>query len=149
MKVRIKKLHSNAVIPTYANPGDAGMDLTAISCEWIDNSNSGKPSYLRCKTGLAMEIPEGYVGLLFSRSSVTHKTSLILGNCVGVIDSTYRGEIEFRFKDIGFEGEYHHYTNGDRVGQIIILPYPQIEFEEIDELSDSDRGKGGFGSTGS
>jgi len=126
MKVKIKKLHSNAVIPKYAKPGDAGMDLTAVS---VDFSNW---NYLTYHTGLAIEIPEGYVGLLFPRSSI-YKTGQQLSNSVGVIDSGYRGEIMMKFtRDV--ESEEIAYKPGDRIGQIMILPYPQVEFQEVEEI---------------
>ena len=137
MKVNIKKLVENAVIPTYAKPGDAGMDLYSTS---IEISEDGVVTY---GTGLSMEIPEGYVGLLFPRSS-NYKQDLVLCNSVGVIDSGYRGEIMFKYFQIG----ENMYKVGDRVGQIIILPYPQIEFTEVDDLSKTERGEGGFGHTG-
>jgi dUTP pyrophosphatase len=95
-------------------------------------------------TGLAIEIPEGHVGLLFPRSSIS-KTVLSLANSVGVIDSGYRGSIMFKFR---YPEEGMVYDVGDRVGQIIIMPYPTIEFEETEELSSTERGQGGFGSTG-
>ena len=140
MKVKIKKLHTNAVIPKYAKPGDAGMDLTAVSVDFSDWN------YLTYHTGLAIEIPEGYVGLLFPRSSV-YKTGQQLSNSVGVIDSGYRGEIMMKFtRDL--ESEENAYKPGDRIGQIMILPYPQVEFQEVEEIEKSDRGEGGFGSTG-
>lgn len=142
MKVKIKKLNENAVTPKYAKEGDSGMDLTAIGIEYTKD-------YVSYKTGLAFEIPNGYVGLLFPRSS-NSKKDLILSNSVGIIDSGYRGEVEFRYKGLYKQGGI--YTNtydvGDRVGQIIILPYPKIEFEEVNELSDTERGDGGFGSSG-
>jgi dUTP pyrophosphatase len=94
-------------------------------------------------TGIAIEIPQGYVGLLFPRSSVS-KTVLTLSNSVGVIDSGYRGSIMFKFR---YPEEGPVYEVGDRVGQIIIMPYPQISFEEVEELSETERGEGGFGST--
>ena len=99
MKVKIKKLDNAAVIPSYATNGDAGLDLTAVSCQ-IDQSGL----FIEYGTGLAVEIPEGYVGLLFPRSSVS-KTTLILANHVGVVDSGYRGEIKFRFKDLVMKGK--------------------------------------------
>lgn len=139
MKVKIKKLHPDAVIPKYAKLGDAGMDLVAISEEWNDNN-----TMVTYDTGLSMEIPEGYVGLLFPRSSIS-KTELILANSVGVIDSGYRGPIMFKFR---YLEEGMVYDLGSRIGQIIIMPYPQVEFEEVEELSSSERGEGGFGSTG-
>lgn len=145
MQVNIKKLSPEAVTPTYAKHGDAGMDLTATSKSYDDNSN------VVYGTSLAFEIPSGYVGLLFPRSSNTKK-DLILGNSVGVIDSGYRGEVVFKFKRtadqlIKVVNVDEIYSVGDRIGQIIILPYPKIEFVEVDELSNSERGNGGFGST--
>uniref|UniRef100_UPI003D7FE5D2 dUTP diphosphatase n=1 Tax=Pedobacter sp. TaxID=1411316 RepID=UPI003D7FE5D2 len=147
MKVNVKKLAENAVLPTYAKHGDAGMDLTATSKNYDEHGN------VVYGTGLAFEIPNGYVGLLFPRSSNTKK-DLILGNSVGVIDSGYRGEVVFKFKSTIFNEEtmryeygYSEYSEGDRIGQIIILPYPKIEFNLVDELSTTDRGIGGFGST--
>ena len=138
MKVRIKRLHPDAVVPKYAKAGDAGMDLTAVEMEREWN-------IVTYKTGLAIEIPEGHVGLLFPRSSV-YKTSMVLSNCVGVIDSGYRGEIMMKFRSTESNKAYEV---GDRVGQLIIMPYPQVELEEVDSLSSTDRGKGGYGSTGS
>lgn len=152
MKVRIKKLDEKAVIPAYAKDGDAGMDLTATSMRYDDDGN------VVYGTGLAFEIPKGYVGLLFPRSS-NAKKDLLLSNSVGVIDSGYRGEISFKFKPCAKFDEYHLtwlkdanestlYKEGDRIGQIIIIPYPEIEFVESDELSETERGAGGYGSTG-
>jgi dUTP pyrophosphatase len=142
MKVKIKKLDERAVIPSYAKEGDAGMDLTAIE---IQMDSNGK--FIQYHTGLAMEIPEGFVGMLYARSSVTKK-DLILKNCVGIIDSGYRGEICLRFQVTG--ANLHGkdiYKVGEKVGQIIIQPIPFIEFEEVLELEESERGEGGFGST--
>ena len=141
MKVKIKKLHPDATIPTYAKPGDAGMDLTAVSADFSDLD------HLTYHTGLAIEIPEGYVGLLFPRSSV-YKTGQQLINSVGVIDSGYRGEIMLKYTRNINETERIAYRPGDRVGQLIIMPYPSIEFEEAEELSLTSRGSGGYGSTG-
>lgn len=138
MKVKIKKLHEDAVIPSYAKHGDAGMDLYSVRMEKDNNQNDVH------YTGLAVEIPEGYVGLLYPRSSIS-KTSCALRNSVGVIDSGYRGEIMVKF---GCSTNLNCYRVGDRVAQLIIMPYPQIELEEVEELSDTDRGDGGFGSTG-
>jgi dUTP pyrophosphatase len=141
--VRIKKLHPNAVIPSYSKEGDAGMDLTIttiISETTID---------ITYGFGLAMEIPKGFVGLVFPRSSV-RKYDLSLTNCVGVIDSGYRGEIQATFKKTNWlKGTNSEtYRVGDRGAQIIILPYPKINFIVSEELSDTERGEGGFGSTG-
>jgi dUTP pyrophosphatase len=140
MQVKIKKLHNNAVIPQYAKAGDAGMDLVAT--EVID----GYGFSVTYGTGLAMEIPEGFVGLVFPRSSI-RKYELSLTNCVGVIDSGYRGEIQATFrKEAGIPSK--RYDVGDKIAQMIILPYPSIQFIETDELSNTERGEGGFGSTG-
>lgn len=153
LKVKIKKLHPDAVIPKYAKPGDAGMDLTAVSKSTDEKGN------LVYGTGLAFEIPRGYVGLIFPRSSNAN-TSLYLTNSVGVIDSQFRGEVKVKYKSIVNEvvtedGEPSlHYINvndyeiGNRVGQIIIMPYPQVQFQVVDELSETERGDGGYGSTG-
>lgn len=140
MKVRIKKLHKDAVIPRYAKQGDAGMDLvaTSVSIDEIGNIVYG--------SGLAFEIPEGYVGLLFPRSSIS-RTNLLLTNSVGVLDSGYRGEVMFKFKPTSKE-DCLHYGIGERIGQIIIVPYPHIEFVVSDELTETERGTGGYGSTG-
>ena len=137
MKVKIKKLHSDAVIPKYAKKGDAGMDLTAVDVM----ADGGTITY---KTGIAIEIPPWHVGLLFPRSSV-YKTGQTLTNCVGVIDSGYRGEIMMKYTLSPYQREYEI---GDRVGQIIIMPHPRIDFEEVDELTATERGTGGYGSTG-
>ena len=142
MKIKIKKVSPNAIIPKYAKTGDAAMDLVATSMEVDRHGN------LVYKTGLALEIPEGFVGLLFPRSSVS-KTSMSLANSVGVIDSGYRGEIMLKYKDIGRSSNIQVvYKAGDRVGQLMIIPHPKVEFIEVSELSNSDRGSGGFGSTG-
>ena len=146
MKLKIKKLHKDAIIPSYAKDGDACFDLTAVSAE-LQNG------FVQYNTGLAFEIPKGHVGLIFPRSSVTKK-DMMLKNSVGVIDSGYRGEVSFRFHT--FKNEVlgmsiptdNIYDVGERVGQMMILPIPTVEFEEVDELSDSDRGEGGYGSTG-
>ena len=141
MKVRIKRLSENAVIPAYANPGDAGLDLVATYVKVEDHNKYG---FFEYGTGLAVEIPEGYIGLIFPRSSIS-KTGMMLANAVGVIDSSYRGEIKLRFKYISGTNSYEV---GDRVAQLIILPYPIVEFEEAQELSETQRSSGGFGSTG-
>lgn len=175
MKVKIKKLHKDAVIPKYAKQGDAGLDLTAVSCEYDEYGN------IVYHTGLAFEIPEGYVGLIFPRSSICKK-DLSLTNAVGVLDSGFRGEVTAKFKptlcfgdgylgeedikifdkpkddfpcSVGCMGEFNTdtepcemYDEFERIAQMIILPYPQIEFEEVEELSETERGEGGYGSTG-
>ncbi len=137
--IKAKKLHPEAVIPKYANPGDAGLDLTAISRE-ADYENK----QITYSTGLAITIPEGYVGLLFPRSSV-YKYGLSLCNSVGVIDSGYRGEIKLKFNMLNSDKIY---KKGDRVGQLIILPQPHVNITEVESLDISYRGGQGFGSTG-
>lgn len=153
MKIRIKRLINSAVIPHRAHTTDAGMDLVATSKSVDEEGN------IVYGTGLAVEIPKGYVGLLFPRSSNARKT-LLLSNSVGVIDSGYRGEVTMKFKPsdkfLNYDGVAFKmkgaltssYDVGDRVGQMIVIPYPEIEFEEADELSDSERGEGGYGSSG-
>ena len=138
--VKVKKLDPNAVIPSYSKVGDAGMDLT-ITKEIENTSFSVSYGF-----GIAMEIPKGYVGLVFPRSSVRNQ-DLILSNCVGVIDSGYRGELQATFKKTNGLDSIK-YKVGDRGAQIIILPYPTIYMTEVPELSDTERGSGGFGSTG-
>jgi len=141
LKLKIKKLQPNAVIPSYATAGDAGLDLTAVS-------KIPTQRYIQYGTGLAMEIPEGHVGLLFPRSSVS-KVDLILANCVGVVDAPYRGEVMLRFKRHTNEmGEFIDYQIGEKVAQLIIIPRPLVIPEEVEELSDTQRGEGGFGHTG-
>ena len=138
MQVKFKKLVESAKMPFQGSKGAAGFDLTAVTKEQIDYYHT------RYGTGIAVEIPEGYVGLLFPRSSC-YKQGMLLSNCVGVIDSDYRGEITAVF--LGTDKEVC-YNIGDRICQIIIMPYPQIEYIEASELSDTARGTGGYGSTG-
>lgn len=176
MNIKIKRLHDKAIVPLYAKHGDACFDLVAVSTKITDK-------YIEYGTGLSMEIPEGYVGLVFARSSVSDK-DIMLKNCVGIIDSCYRGEIKLRYATINRsikrkatqdeleryiiennitdvkEQDYiknsddamihlaDSYTNGDRVGQMMIIPVPFIQFEEVDNLSGTSRGDGGFGHTG-
>lgn len=155
MKVKIKRLRPDAVIPRYAKNGDAGFDLTAVSRDFDGKGN------IVYGTGLAFEIPEGYVGLVFPRSSIADK-ELALTNAVGVVDSGYRGEVTAKFKPMScFYSTVNHstalsvaanahivYNVGERIAQMIILPYPRIEFDEVSELSQTERGTGGYGSSG-
>ena len=143
MQVKIKKVNSLAQIPSYAKDGDAGMDLIATSII------SETPSQITYGLGISLEIPKGFVGLVFPRSSI-RKTRLQLSNSVGVIDSGYRGELQATFNKITttIENQKNDYKVGDRVCQITIIPYPPIEFNEVNELSNTERGEGGFGSTG-
>ena len=136
LNVKIKRLVPEAIVPKYAKPGDAGMDVCAVSKNETDK-------YVEYGTGLAFEIPEGYTMLVFPRSSVSN-TDLVMANSVGVIDAGYRGELKLRFRKNGSDD----YRIGDRVGQIIVLPYPAVNFEEVESLSESIRCEGGFGSSG-
>lgn len=137
MRIRIKKLYPDAVVPKYSHFGDAAVDLVGVK-KWEDKF--GNICY---GTGLAMEIPEGHVGLLFPRSSIS-KTNLRLANAVGVIDSGYRGEVMLKFDKQGDKD----YEVGDRIGQLMLIPIPSIQFVEVVNLPNSDRGGGSFGSTG-
>jgi dUTP pyrophosphatase len=139
MQVKIKRLNDKAILPTKAHATDAGYDLYAAS------SSVDKDYNIVYGTGVAVEIPTGYVGLVFPRSSIASK-DIMLSNSVGVIDSGYRGEVMTKFKRV--TGEFDSYQVGDRIAQLIIIPYPEVTFVEVDELSDSDRGVGGYGSTG-
>lgn len=150
--LKIKKLHPDAVIPKQMTDGAAGFDLTAISVnmEFHKNDSHGPLDFTRssCKytydTGLAFEIPKGHVGLIFPRSSI-HKTDMVLSNCVGVIDQDYRGPVKFVF-NMRYQG-LKFYEVGERVGQLVIMQLPEVVIEEVEELSDTARGQGGFGST--
>lgn len=139
-------MNDKAVIPTKAHSTDAGFDLTAVDKYFDEYGN------IVYGTGLAIEIPEGYFGALFPRSSVTKK-ALMLGNSVGVIDTGFRGELIFKYKPSAYfaqrgEKEVFDYEIGDRIGQLIILPYPEIEFKQVEALSESVRGTGSYGSSG-
>lgn len=140
MKVKIKKVHPDAVKPKYAKENDAGMDLVATS---IISNTSFQITY---GLGIALEIPDGMVGLVFPRSSIRN-TELTLSNSVGVIDAGYRGELQATFNKLNGLDSIA-YNVGDRIAQIIIVPHPVVQFVEVDELSESKRGDGGFGSTG-
>ena len=173
LKVKIKKLYKSAVIPSYAHSTDCGLDLTAVRKTYDEYGN------VVYGFGLAFEIPEGYAGFIFPRSS-NYKSGLLLTNSVGVIDSGYRGEVTAKFAannkmirprkfidklkmlfeteksykntdydDVNISIDFEDgYNEGDRVAQMVILPYPKVEFNEVEELSETERGKGGYGSTG-
>lgn len=157
MKVKFKKINPRAVAPKIQTDSSAGMDLTAISFE-IDNDNG----FVKYDTGIAVEIPEGHVGLIFPRSSIC-KTAQTMANCVGVIDADYRGSISVVMRmyvnpeilqeaymnlDPLPDKDITVYRPGDRIAQLVIMPYPKIELEEAEELSETKRGAGGYGSTG-
>ena len=136
MILKIKKLIPEAVVPNYAKKGDAGLDLIATS-------SKNCAEFIEFGTGLAVEIEEGNVGLLFPRSSIS-KTGHRLLNSVGVIDSGYRGEIKVRMSWTN----QNCYKVGDKIAQLVIMELPQVLIEEVEDLEESDRGSGGFGSTG-
>lgn len=161
MKIKFKKLHKDAVLPSYAKPGDAGLDLTTI-CDGFLTVEDGY-HFVEYDIGLAVEIPEGYAGFIFPRSSAS-KAPLIQANCVGVIDSGYRGSIKVRCKvdAVSFAAKFGASTRlseerlaalpipkkGERVAQLIIMPVLFIEPKSVKKLSETDRGEGGFGSSG-
>lgn len=142
--MRIKKLHEKAVVPHYATVGSAGLDLTVISDE--DTIVIPYQSTMLCRTGLSFEIPKGYVGLIYIRSSVGSKLDLVLSNQVGVIDSDYRGEVMLPLRNLGRGARV--INSGTRIAQMVITPINQVDIEVVDELSETKRGVGGFGSTG-
>jgi dUTP pyrophosphatase len=142
MKIKFKRLCPEAQMPKKAHDTDACFDLVATSINFINELDK---EYHEYETGLAVNIPFGYVGLIFPRSSIS-KTRYVLSNSVGVIDPGFLGEIKFRFKELEFHSDYYHI--GDRIGQLMIIPIPEIEFEETSDLGISDRNTGGFGSTG-
>ncbi len=144
MEIKFKRLSDNAVLPSKAHPTDAGLDLTCTNI--TSEVNECGQFVLVYHIGIAVEIPVGYVGLIFQRSSV-YKKSLTLTNAVGVIDSCYRGEILFKFKNTSGDSIPAVYNIGDRIGQLIIMPYPEVEPVFADTLSETDRGENGFGSS--
>lgn len=171
MKVKIKRGPKAVLLPSYAKRGDAGIDLRATSKKLVTNEDESE--YIEYGTDLYIAIPEGYMGLLFPRSSISTK-DLLLANGVGVIDSQYRGELKVRFKiktgyyqlfqenedgevamflsaidrDRDLITDFPQYKIGDKIAQLIIVPFPVIEWEEVESLPETERGAGGFGSSG-
>lgn len=141
MKVKIKKLVSHAEVPEFKTAGAAGVDLVALDYRY-DPDNK----FHEYGTGLAISLPEGYEAEIRPRSSIS-KSSLVLVNSPGTIDSDYRGELLVRFKEI--DDREIIFDVGDRIAQLVIKEVPKVEFEEVDQLDDTKRGSGGFGSTGS
>lgn len=144
--LRIKKLTETAVVPQYANPGDAGLDFTATSMRIEEK-------FIEYGTGLSIEIPDGFVGLLFNRSSVSNcSPNFFLRNAVGVIDSGYRGEVRFRFSRVSdseiANNPHDIYSVGQRIGQLVIVEIPKVNIQLSDDLTDTVRGIGGYGSSG-
>lgn len=141
--LHIKKLDEKAIIPKYGTEYSAGFDLYSVSDEEIIIKAH---ETVLVKTGLAMEIPVGYAGFIFARSGLAMKKGLAPANKVGVVDADYRGEVMVAL---------HNHTNEDktidaheRIAQMVIMPFATVNFIEVDELSDTERGSGGFGSTG-
>ena len=143
MKINIKKLHDGAIIPTYGTEYSAGADLYAL----LDGTTEINPHETKLiHTGISVEIPVGYCGLIFARSGLASKKDLAPANKVGVIDADYRGELMVALHN---HGETTRTVEcGERIAQLAIVPFLKAEFEEADELSDTVRGEGGFGSTG-
>lgn len=143
MQVRIKRLMPDAVMPSKAREGDAGFDCVAIT----DGAWNVDRTYIEYKTGLSVQMPSGYHVELFPRSSIS-KYDLVLCNSIGLVDNGYRGEIVFRFKYISRETQSPLlYKKGDKIGQIVVRKTYDFPVIEVSELSETDRGTGGFGST--
>lgn len=142
--IAVKKLDERAVLPTYGSEFAAGADLYAVA----DGDVEILPNETKLiKTGLALEIPQGYAGLIYARSGLASKRGLAPANKVGVVDADYRGEVMVAL---------HNHSNlpqkisaGERIAQLVVAPFLKAEFTAVDELSDTVRGEGGFGSTGS
>ena len=150
MNVKIQKLHPDAIVPQYATLGAACFDLRALlpsPAPVYPQVWPGKPVVVR--TGLAFEVPQGHVMLVFSRSGHGFKHDIRLANCVGVIDSDYRGEVLVKLTNDSCSGGFISLEHGARIAQAMIIPVEQAQFEVVDELSETQRGTGGFGSTGS
>ena len=143
-KVEIKKLHEDAIIPTYGTEFSAGADLYALIEDGDVTIEAGETKMIG--TGLAFAIPEGLVGLVFARSGLATKRGLAPANKVGVIDSDYRGEVRVVLHNHGSVAQT--IENGERIAQIAFVPYYSADFSVVDELDDTVRGTGGFGSTG-
>lgn len=143
MELKIKRLNDKAIMPIRAYKGDAGLDLTAIDISLEQNECGQTVVVYHC--GLAVEIPEGYVGLIFPRSSISKK-SMFITNAVGVIDSGYRGEITAKMH-VTTDARPAMYTIGERFAQLVIMPLIDFNVTEVAELSESERGDGGYGSS--
>lgn len=141
MDLKFKRMHEKAVLPAKGREKDAAYDLVATE-EIVDIENRN----LTYKLGWAVEIPAGYVGLLAARSSVTNK-DIVMGNSVGIIDENYRGELMVKFKSVLPRGA-RKYDVGDRVAQLMIVPVLNLKPVEVTELSTTDRGEAGWGSSG-
>lgn len=144
LNVKVKKVLSNAQLPVKGSEGAAAYDVFAAT-ETFKAERTGP--IFEYDTGLSFEIPSGVGMFILPRSGITTKTTMILGNSIGLLDSDYRGTLKFQFRNVN-PGMGKKYNVGDRIGQIVILPVPEINFQEVSELSDTKRGEGGFGSSG-
>jgi dUTP pyrophosphatase len=142
VNVKVKRLHPDVEIPQYATPGSAAVDLRSMTSGFILPSERAQ-----IPTGLQLEIPEGYVGLVFARSGNAWNHGVCLANGVGVIDSDFRGELKVLLQNNGHAP--FEIKKGDRIAQLAIMPVLNTEFIEVDNLGETSRGDGGFGSTGS
>ncbi|MBQ1957141.1 MAG: dUTP diphosphatase [Clostridia bacterium] len=144
--MKIKKLDPNATLPKYGSEYAAGADLYACIADGEKGILIAPGETKLIHTGIAMEIPQGFVGLVYARSGLATKRGLAPSNKVGVIDCDYRGELMVSLYNQS--GETQKVEHGERIAQLVITPYITVEFEEVDELSETVRGEGGFGSTG-
>ncbi len=144
MTIKVKKIFDDAKLPTRGSEYAAGYDLYANIKAGFQHIPAGKTE--KIGTGICVEIPDGYFGAIFARSGLAAKLGLRPANCVGVIDSDYRGELIVALHNDTTERQT--IEEGDRIAQLVILPYLAVNFEEVDELEDTERGEGGFGSTG-
>ena len=144
MELKIKRLHPDAIMPTYGSDGAACFDLYAIQCK--RDTAVFEPTTFR--TGLAFEVPDGHALMVYSRSGHGFNYDTRLANCVGVVDADFRGEVMVRLTSDGQEYSYLAVSPGDRIAQAMLIPVPRLTLVEVDELSETVRGAGGFGSTG-
>jgi len=149
MLLKVKKLTKSASLPVYATTGAACFDLISDSLITCNVSNSGLHT-VTFGTGLSFEIPKDHVMLVFGRSGHAFNSDISLSNCVGVIDSDYRGEVKVKLRSDSTRGYFDlsNVSKGDRIAQAMVIPCEQVQFEVVDELSETQRGAGGFGSTG-
>ena len=146
MDIKIKKLHPGAIIPKYATIGSACFDLCALLEGVVVPVFNKTPEIFR--TGLSFEIPRGYAMMIYSRSGHGFNHEIRLANCVGVIDSDYRGEVKVKLSNDDTEDGWLAIQHGDRIAQAMIIPVPDVDFVEVDDLTETERGTGGLGSTG-
>lgn len=146
MQIKVKKVNPDAIIPTHGSEMAAGYDLYACGIKNEDGIQIYPGAAETISTGIAIEIPDGYVGLLFGRSGMAFKRGLRLSTCVSVLGPDFRGEIKCQIRNDS--SKPRDIKNGDRIAQLVVVPYMMLEFVLADELSDTNRGVGGFGSTG-